>query len=73
MFDQIYLCYPCDMILKVVFSNLSNYSPEMSYFLFINSVICYRSQPEPVFVDLLSSPGIDSQPGIDSSDSIPGL
>jgi hypothetical protein len=30
--------------------------------------------PEPVFVDLLRSPRIDSQPGeIDSSESIPGL
>ncbi len=29
---------------------------------------------EPVFVNLLMSPGIDSQPGgIDSSESIPGI
>jgi hypothetical protein len=32
------------------------------------------SQPEPVFVDLLRSPEIDSQPGeIDVLESIPGL
>ncbi len=31
-------------------------------------------ESEPVFVDLLRRPGIDSQPGeIDSSESIPGL
>ncbi len=32
------------------------------------------SWPEPLFVNFLRSPGIDSQPGgIDSSGSIPGL
>jgi hypothetical protein len=36
-------------------------------------IICYFL-PEPVFVKLLRSPGIDSQPGgIESSESIPGL
>jgi hypothetical protein len=44
-------------------------------------VICYtdneeggKDRSEPVFINLLRSPGIDSQPaGIDLSKSIPGL
>jgi hypothetical protein len=51
--------------------------------LFSSNFLCFLSlgpmsrvlrNPEPVFVNLIRSPGIDSQPGgIDSSESIPGL
>jgi hypothetical protein len=38
------------------------------------NIFQYRTRTEPVCVNLLRSPGIDSQPvGIDSSESIPGI
>jgi hypothetical protein len=38
-----------------------------------NLMLCFN-KPEPVFVNLVRSPGIDSQPGgIDFLESIPGL
>jgi hypothetical protein len=49
------------------------------FYEFEATVLCLlmfviESQPEPVFVDLLKSPEIYSQPGeIDVSESIPGL
>ncbi len=41
---------------------------------YINIITLILNCTEPVFANLLRSPGIDSQPGgIDSSESIPGL
>ncbi len=44
------------------------------YFIHLHSQNEMSITREPVFVDLLRSPGIDSQPGgIDALESIPGL
>ncbi len=43
-------------------------------FSFLSNLLLINDTPEPISVNILSSPGIDSQPSrIDSSESFPGL